>query len=973
MDPELEALQAELAALEGEVNQPTVVPITKEPAGYSLGQLAFDIPAGLSRGGAGLVDVLSYPAVKGLQYLGAPVEPLGWSALVGAGAEAAASKFGVRPETAVQNFVSFLSPSPLSKAKVISQAGTGLAAYLGSEAGQAIAPESPYAGLVGALAGPTVASTTAALAKAAASKIAPTVGIIAGSETALKNAAQAEILANAGEEGIAKLKLAQSLKGMSEGAGGVPLTAAEIAQSPSLAKYQQVIRQTQEGGNILTPAIETRQNELAAALGQFGVKPQQGDFAVALRDAAETAATQKAAREVSLLETLGLTEEIKAATPTERSKTIRDAIFQRKDAADQLAEEAWRAVPKETKVDISSSLKSTLDEYDKFGELSKADIGDKAKRVIAKTERLLSESNGITTVADLQDLRSAAGRAMAEASGTNPRQASLMATLRENIDTAGIKYFYDQGVGSPGGLPGTAATATDLNALEKLSTAIQKTRESKQLFSEGVVGQITAIKQFKPKLATTRVIDLAIKTPENASEILQKFGKDSVEMTTARGEMLSRLDAAKNPTEFVGKNKEVLQTLFGGDYDVITKFAKSKGQSPKLSELAKVTETTIPNKIFADTTQANKFANAFKDTEIFQFARSKFISERLTKSGDPLANLDKNKNIAQIYFPKDLEDLRNVLKDIDISKSPQKLAAAATKGQSWTSQMQTTLGAIMSTRGVLGAMKKGTGTGALIGFGAGPLGSAAGAVGGYIMSRIGNTRESQLNELAAQFLANPSLLKFAKAPPTQQNIKTLLDRAAEMGYLASKTIKNEPVEMATPASEVIGLDTEADPELADLQAELQSLQEMVSPTKPTESVKVGKQNISLPTGDKYAPASLVKAVMQVESSGKQGAVSPKGATGLMQLMPGTARDLGVDATDAQQNVEGGSRYLRQMLDKYGDQKLALAAYNWGPGNVDRAIKKLRAEGLKISYENVAKVVKIPSETRNYVNRVIQLA
>lgn len=81
--------------------------------------------------------------------------------------------------------------------------------------------------------------------------------------------------------------------------------------------------------------------------------------------------------------------------------------------------------------------------------------------------------------------------------------------------------------------------------------------------------------------------------------------------------------------------------------------------------------------------------------------------------------------------------------------------------------------------------------------------------------------------------------------------------------------------------------------------------------------------------------SLLQAVVQAESGGNPEAVSPAGATGLMQLMPNTARGLGVDPTDPKQNVEGGARYLRQMLDRYGDLPRALAAYNAGPGAVDK--------------------------------------
>jgi hypothetical protein len=103
----------------------------------------------------------------------------------------------------------------------------------------------------------------------------------------------------------------------------------------------------------------------------------------------------------------------------------------------------------------------------------------------------------------------------------------------------------------------------------------------------------------------------------------------------------------------------------------------------------------------------------------------------------------------------------------------------------------------------------------------------------------------------------------------------------------------------------------------------------------------------------HVDPELIKAVVRVESNFDANCTSPKGAMGLMQLMPETAEELGIkNCYDPVENIMAGTSYLKNLLDRYdGSVSLALAAYNWGMGNVERHPEKL------------------PRETRTYIARI----
>lgn len=132
-----------------------------------------------------------------------------------------------------------------------------------------------------------------------------------------------------------------------------------------------------------------------------------------------------------------------------------------------------------------------------------------------------------------------------------------------------------------------------------------------------------------------------------------------------------------------------------------------------------------------------------------------------------------------------------------------------------------------------------------------------------------------------------------------------------------------------------------------------------APLKPQPVVDLSPAALAESAASKYSlPAEFVTGVMKAESGLNPAALSPKGAIGLMQLMPETARDLGADPSKPAENADAGTRYLRDLLAKYENDPdqvvLALAAYNAGPAAVEK-------------YHGVPPY----RETREYILRVLK--
>lgn len=165
-------------------------------------------------------------------------------------------------------------------------------------------------------------------------------------------------------------------------------------------------------------------------------------------------------------------------------------------------------------------------------------------------------------------------------------------------------------------------------------------------------------------------------------------------------------------------------------------------------------------------------------------------------------------------------------------------------------------------------------------------------------------------------------------------VQSILNRIREIENLPSQFVREAPAPIQKT-------------QISDFNSILQDAQEKTDPVSGTESFRNVRgelkgveptlaEIIRKESEKNHLDPALVQSVIKAESGFKSNAVSPKGAIGLMQLMPSTANLLGVDdPSDPAENVAGGTKFLSDLLNKYKNLDHALAAYNAGPGAVDR--------------------------------------
>ena len=315
-----------------------------------------------------------------------------------------------------------------------------------------------------------------------------------------------------------------------------------------------------------------------------------------------------------------------------------------------------------------------------------------------------------------------------------------------------------------------------------------------------------------------------------------------------------------------------------------------------------------------------------------------------------------------------------------------------------------TLGAGAAGLGTYGYYKSDTPLGKIASVAAGATGAMGLALGGLKYNRVAAQNVLKLNEALVGALKNPELMQKAfdarnviaatKSAGPQGIInalsktlpgKTALRTGTAAVGAASSGVANKVANMGTGQKPKEKVDINA---LLDQAKSLEGQYATPTPTPQGKSLGARVSDMLVTpaeaetrrkesSAEKYLSTRppIIRAIAEVESSvNKHKSVSPKGAVGRMQLMGPAAKEVGVNRKDPLSNVKGGEMYFNKMLDRFGNygKEFALAGYNWGQGNLSKAISTVKNKGLSVTWNNIVDNVYVPAETQNYVKKVLSL-
>lgn len=946
-------------------------------------QLGQTLTLGLGRAGTGLLDVLAMPgraaytAVTGEE----PTQPTYTERLE----SAVGAATGLPTEqTPTQALITGVTPLPgFGKLELAKDVGLNLLSYLGQQVGEK--QGGTAGGLVGALAAPTAFLT----AKGGTQKLLTKVGdlynkakesakIVLGKEAAIERAAQREVLAQLTPEEKTLLAEMQKTEEVMTGTGGTMRSLAEIVPSAQVTQYQQAIGEL-PGAERLKQRLIDREQRVLSEVNKIGVPSEAGDIEAITQSAIQRADDTKDALSGGVIQKLGGKGPVEALAE-DRGAAIQQSLVERADQMKAQADEAWEKVkanfPGAT-VQVGDDLKNTLTDLDRnFAPMVQNTFGEgftDIKRRLAQVVTKPGDEYGRLSLQDYTALKQLINGYVSSTTNNVAQAAALQ--LRDGLDTA-VSRYADEAT-QLGQAAGVQATE-ELKAIRQANAA---TRRYKETFADVTAKEGTG-KQIVPKIVEKSRAGLVTKAsdvmrllkgaPENAEEIIRKFGKDASELTVLRQQLLADLDKAADPIKYLseGKNLAVYRAAFQNDFPDIRRLAVLKAKPTGYESYAKLSPATISTTVFKSPEQTAKFLRDFEGTALPEIAKNKFVQMMLKGKG-PTANLQSYEKVGSTLFGADWPTVKGSLQDLESARMPGRTETAAVgKGKPATASRLIKKETIKANRTIYRLLDKlstkATVAGALV---EGASGGVMGFLLGNVFEGKGRATEDMMNAAVGELLSNPSTIKLIQQPTTPENVVKLSQYLKQNLFPLAKASIKGGVETLRPGEEMA---TEPSPAPVPTPAP--------TPVSPTRFREALQQKQTASTGTKQDVASLIKsqspiiqAIIQTESAGNPNAKSKKGAAGLMQLMESTAKGLGVtDRFDPVENVNAGTRYFNDQLDNFKNKSLALAAYNWGPTNVRKAISKVKAKGLHPTWQNILDNVYVPLETQKYVSKVLSL-
>lgn len=399
MTPE-EQLQLEeeiaLAEIEAQQTTPSIAErawdwATTRPDGTkaSIGQIAQDIPIGITRAGTEFLDLLALPGRYAYEKVTgeAPPSPTYTGRL-----EQALQGIGVSPEeTPLQRVTSFGTPLPGKKAEMLKDVGMGLLSYVGER----------YAGTPGAIGAPLAVAlgvpTVRKLGRAARGGY-ETAAILAGSEAPLKEMAAREIQTQIGPESLQRL-YETNLPSAIEGVPGPTLM--EVIPTPETVKYQQQVIQNLPGGESLSTVMGERKAGLEKALKGIGLEETPGQMKEVLRTEAAVANANKAATTGKLLEEIA---PVSDKTPEEKGKALLGALGTKFKNARESVDKVWAAIPEDEVLDVKNAQEQVAAYKANLSQTQWEDLPPKLKNWI---DNIISGTDSLPRMSDkeLAELR----------------------------------------------------------------------------------------------------------------------------------------------------------------------------------------------------------------------------------------------------------------------------------------------------------------------------------------------------------------------------------------------------------------------------------------------------------------------------------------------------------------------------------------------------------------------------------------